>query len=57
MAIEVADDMERRNCQVSCENVLEGGYVGILKHRQYLIVECGIHISELIVFTTVFLVF
>ena len=57
VAIEVADYLERRDCQVSCEHVLEGGYVGIFKHCQYLIVECGIHILELIVFTTVFLAF
>ena len=51
------DEKERQDCRVSCELFLEGGQLGIFKHYQELITEDGVHISALIVWLEVFLVF
>ena len=57
VAAEVVDNLERQNSRVPYQHLLEGVEVVFFKHRQYLIVDCGIHVSTVVALTTLFPVF
>ena len=50
--VEVANELQSRDCGVSHECVLEGGDVGVLKRRQKLILDWVINVLTLIVLIT-----
>ena len=52
MAVDVADELQRRDCGLYREHGLEGGEVGVLKCYQELITECGVDVTTIVVLTT-----
>ena len=52
MAIQVDKDFKRRCHGVTCERVIEGGELGVLKFSQQLIAEYGFDVATLVILTT-----